>query len=139
MFIVCRVACVCPECCDKIDINDLNKCTCEDCQTKEATISLNQLSNRINVVNKKGMLVEQNSTPFRNNVILAKEKSNAQDLNPSQGKIIANVHPLLSNIHMNSLSQEISSLDSSYEATKTNGQSFSTTSNGTFISSMVAP
>lgn len=44
---ICRLVLVCPECCNKRGISDLNAIACKDCQTRDASHNLAQPSDGV--------------------------------------------------------------------------------------------
>ena len=109
--IVCKLTLVCPECCYKRGIDDLNMITCKDCQTREASIALAQLSDSVTLTEKSSRS-ESNKKGDTGLIVETESLSNAiteqtnlmQEISPSQ------VNAPVDNIQLDSLIQDISSL-----------------------------
>jgi len=141
--IICKVALVCPECCDKRGIDDLNMITCKDCQTREAGIALTQLSDSVTLTvnssrNENNREEEADLTVEIESITVTEQTNVQQEISPPQ------VNAPVGNIQVDSQSQDMSSLESLTQVpvpinTNTNGQVFTSSSTGSALSSVNAP
>ena len=125
----CKLVLICPECCDKRGIDDLNAMACKRCQTKDASIGLTQPSDNV-ALTANSESVEVEILQGNNNLDLSVA------VNGSAIIQAANENPLIDIVTTDSGSQDISSADSS---TNAQGQKFMQRSNGSFMCSVSAP
>ena len=137
---VCKITLICPECCDKRGISDLNKITYKACQIREASIALAELS--------KSVTLTVNSQTNNNITGISEANDSLSITITEQNNIIQQILPIetiapLNQIDLYTQSQDLSSLESVVAIQliniNTNGQAFAYSSTGLALSSTQPP